>query len=275
MIFFCTFNYNNQDQLTSVDIDGNEVVEYTYVVKHFNGEDYLTNLIETKQYANGDKYTFSYNDEDQLISMKFKDESENRYEYQYDSSARLSVVKDIFNQKIYYYRYDLSSRLTKVTDEDGNVIIYDYDDQGNVVGLMNESGSVVVEYIYDAWGNIISQSSTVTGLDEINPYRYRGYRYDVDTGLYYLQSRYYDPNIGRFINLYVYSFNNPIMYINPSGHDVLSILLTAIIIGAIAGGFYGGVTAHLEGQNVLHSILIGAAIGAQLELLLNFLLELL
>lgn len=53
--------------------------------------------------------------------------------------------------------------------------------QGNVVGLMNQLGSVVVEYTYDAWRNIINQDSTVTGLDEINPYRYCGYRYDEET----------------------------------------------------------------------------------------------
>ena len=62
----------------------------------------------------------------------------------------------------------------------------------------------MVEYTYDAWGNILKEKSNVTPsyatVKEFNPFRYRGYVYDTDTGLYYLQSRYYDPKTGRFIN---------------------------------------------------------------------------
>ena len=69
--------------------------------------------------------------------------------------------------------------------------------QGDVVMLLDASGNTFAEYSYNAWGNVLNASGS---LAEVNPLRYRGYYYDVETGLYYLQSRYYDPAIGRFIN---------------------------------------------------------------------------
>ena len=113
--------------------------------------------------------------------------------------------------------------------------------QGDVIELRDMSGSVVVKYKYDAWGNIFYQSPGT--LADINPYRYRGYRYDVETGYYYLQSRYYNPQIGRFIsadglvgetgnlltqNMYAYSFNNPVMYSDISGE--FPVLLTKLVV---------------------------------------------
>ena len=90
--------------------------------------------------------------------------------------------------------------------------------------------SVVASYTYDPWGKIISSSGT---LADINPLRYRGYYYDAETGFYYLQSRYYDPEIGRFINadsyastdetgllstnMFAYCENDPVNRSDPSG----------------------------------------------------------
>lgn len=59
----------------------------------------------------------------------------------------------------------------------------------------------MVEYYYDAWGNYAINDTSNMGLGEINPFRYRGYFYDTDMGLYYLKTRYYDPEVGRFINM--------------------------------------------------------------------------
>ena len=71
--------------------------------------------------------------------------------------------------------------------------------QGDIIGIVDETGTVVARYTYDAWGacTVVSGSAPIAN---INPFRYRGYFYDVETGLYYLQSRYYDPTSGRFIN---------------------------------------------------------------------------
>ena len=103
--------------------------------------------------------------------------------------------------------------------------------QGDVVRIVNSSRSVVASYTYDPWGKIISSSGT---LADINPLRYRGYYYDSETGFYYLQSRYYDPEIGRFINvdsyastdivgllstnMFSYCENDPINRSDHSGH---------------------------------------------------------
>ena len=101
--------------------------------------------------------------------------------------------------------------------------------QGDVIRIISKTGETKAEYTYDAWGRIL----TATGdLAAVNPLRYRGYFYDTETGLYYLQSRYYDPTVKRFINadsygstgqgflgynMFAYCLNNPINSSDPSG----------------------------------------------------------
>ena len=105
--------------------------------------------------------------------------------------------------------------------------------QGDVVAILDDAGTAVVTYAYDAWGNILSIGGSMAGtLGLHNPLRYRGYVYDQETGLYYLQSRYYDPAIGRFIsadeflstgqgvlgnNMFSYCCNNPVIRADYSG----------------------------------------------------------
>ena len=106
--------------------------------------------------------------------------------------------------------------------------------------IYNESGQVQARYVYDAWGKVVSildannnQITDTNHIGHINPIRYRGYYYDTETSFYYLQSRYYDPEVGRFINLdpiigqtgnvksynmYAYSFNNPIIFSDETGN---------------------------------------------------------
>ncbi len=109
-----------------------------------------------------------------------------------------------------------------------------YNAQGDVVAIANYSGQVVVEYTYDAWGNPLSCTGSLADtLGKKNPFRYRGYVYDEETGLYYLKSRYYDPRVGRFIcgdsyattgqgllssNIFAYCAGNPVNFCDPNGH---------------------------------------------------------
>ena len=80
--------------------------------------------------------------------------------------------------------------------------------QGDIIAITDQDASIVARYTYDAWGKILSvtdgEGTTISSLSahiaNINPYRYRGYYYDSETELYYLQSRYYDPVTGRFLN---------------------------------------------------------------------------
>ena len=106
--------------------------------------------------------------------------------------------------------------------------------QNDVIGLHDTEGKVVVSYSYDTWGNIVSISGSLKDSVGVkNPYRYRGYRYDEETGLYYLQSRYYNGSWGRFINadavigqpgdilsfnMFAYCGNNPVIMEDPNGY---------------------------------------------------------
>mgnify|MGYP002554069129 CR=1 FL=1 len=101
--------------------------------------------------------------------------------------------------------------------------------QGDVVAIVDKDAQTVAKYSYDAWGVCaISQDSSDCGIATVNPFRYRGYYYDSEIGLYYLQTRYYDPSVGRFVNgdnpvlesaagiirecnIYMYCNNCPIM----------------------------------------------------------------
>ncbi len=113
---------------------------------------------------------------------------------------------------------------------------YAKDILGNIIGIINKNGVFVVKYKYDPWGAILSSDVLYTADPALalNPFRYKGYVYDEETGWYYLKSRYYDPSIGRFIspdsasqisvksitglNLYAYCGNNPISRVDYSGH---------------------------------------------------------
>ena len=78
---------------------------------------------------------------------------------------------------------------------------YVYNLQGDVVALIDANGTQVVEYSYDAWGNPISKTGSLAAtIGTLNPFRYRGYVYDEETGLYYLKERYYNPEWRRFVN---------------------------------------------------------------------------
>jgi RHS repeat-associated protein len=133
------------------------------------------------------------------------------------------------NNIIAEYTWDNEGNPVSMT-KNGQTYCYHLNGHGDVVALTDNNGNVVAEYEYDAWGNILSQTGS---LASENPYRYAGYRYDEETGLYYLMARYYDANIGRFItrdtfhgfesdplslNQYVYSNNNPVNFTDPSGH---------------------------------------------------------
>ena len=136
---------------------------------------------------------------------------------------------------------------------------------------------MVASYSYDAWGNHTvydeyGDVNTYYGtIGNINPIRYRSYYYDTETGLYYLQSRYYDPQTGRFIsadkteylgenndlmsyNLYVYCSNNPIMFVDPTGMFNWGKLITSVVVGVAVGILIGASTS-----NVALGIVGGAA----------------
>ena len=164
------------------------------------------------------------------------------------------------------FSYDANGQAVSV-NYNGTEYYYLRNGQNDIVGLMDESGVRVVEYIYDAWGKLISTTGTLaTTLGADNPFRYRGYYYDTETGLYYLTTRYYDPEVCRFIsadvymstgqgvlggNMWAYCGNNPVNRYEVDGK------FWNIVVGAVLGTVVGAVTAAINGQNVL----VGAAAG--------------
>ena len=141
------------------------------------------------------------------------------------------------------------------------------DAHGNITEIFNSDGTCRGMYQYDAWGNHtvfdgdgkpLDHSTDSDKIAFINPFRYRGYYYDDETGLYYLNARYYDSETRRFIspdtydyldptsthglNLYLYCANDPVNYYDPTGHFVLSSFLISLGIFTLIGASVGAVS---------------------------------
>ena len=99
-----------------------------------------------------------------------------------------------------HYRYDTNGTLLSM-NLNGTEYYCLYNGQRDVIGLYDANGNVVVEYTYDAWGRLLTTTGSLAStVGAKNPYRYRGYRYDAETGLYALTTRHYNAQLGRFIN---------------------------------------------------------------------------
>ena len=168
-------------------------------------------------------------------------------EFIYDQSG-IAGIK--YNNATYFYRKDA---------------------QGNIAAILDSNGNIVVEYKYDSWGNHavlywnkVDNEEKYSDEDDaafdenyernktlakLNPFRYRGYYYDTETGLYFLKTRYYDPEVGRFItidsisyidpdtinglNLYAYCGNNPVMRVDENGNAWWEWLVRALLVIAV------------------------------------------
>jgi RHS repeat-associated protein len=172
--------------------------------------------------------SFTY-DHNGLRTSKTAGSTVTKYIYHGDKLVHVTVG----STPLHIY-YDAQGR-PAILNYNGTVYIYITNMQGDVLGLRNTSGTEVVRYNYDPWGYLLGTTgSLATTVGKNQPLRYRGYVYDEETGLYYLQSRYYNPEWGRFIsadsvingNLFAYCGNNPINRIDESGHLGWELLLT-------------------------------------------------
>ncbi|QKG85334.1 hypothetical protein GXN76_13190 [Kroppenstedtia pulmonis] len=147
--------------------------------------------------------------------------------FHYDENKNVTHETDQNNQIVASYTYGANDELISMTRGE-TTYYYQTNYRGDVTSLTDSTGAVVATYEYDAFGNLLKETGTVE-----NPYHYAGYRYDDATGLYYLQSRYYNPDTGRFLtrdgfdgysdeplslNKYVYTANNPIMRVDIDGY---------------------------------------------------------
>ena len=133
-----------------------------------------------------------------------------------------------------HFFYDAQNRPAIVV-YNGTAYGYVHNLQGDIIAIVDSAGTKVVEYKYDAWGKPLSETGSMAStLGKWNPFRYRGYVYDEEMGLYYLRSRYYDSTMNRFINadsiladsnLFAYCFGQPINASDPNGHESGSSIL--------------------------------------------------
>ena len=147
------------------------------------------------------------------------------------------ILAQTTNGKTLCFFYDQQGNRVGMADGNNHFYYYIYNVQGDVIALADAStGKLVVTYTYDAWGKVLSvNDTTANSVGTQNPFRYRGYYYDTETSLYYLQSRYYDPEVGRFINadsfvstgqgtvgsnMFAYCGNNPIVCVDPTGEFI-------------------------------------------------------
>lgn len=304
-----TYTYDNsnwQDQLTeynettiTYDANGNPLSYYNGLTFSWNGR-------QLSGYTQGNvTYTYTYDADGMRTSRTERrlNGTEIVTNYLYNGSL---LVSEETNGNITAYIYDPSGlpigfRYHKSSYAAGVWDCYYYvkNVQGDIVEIYNDNGTSVVCYSYDEYGKPTAHNSgNGDEMANINHLMYRGYYYDFRShnntdgfqgglGLYYLGSRYYDANIGRFIspddisylgangdlngfNLYAYCSNNPVMYSDPSGHFVISTLIIGALVGAAVSAAIdvgtqlisnGGDFSEVDWGSVASSSFIGAAIG--------------
>ena len=210
-----TMTWLNGRKLTTLQ-SGNDSISYKYD----------SNGVITSKTVNGVEYTYEYLNGHLMHETR----GEKVFDYCYDANGQLYAVSYKANSSTdavtYYYAHNWRGDITSIYDGDGNM---------------------VAKYEYDVWGNVLTvtdaNNKSITDKNHIanlNPFRYRSYYYDSESGFYYLMSRYYDPVVHRFLNadgyfqsgdgildtnMNAYCRNNPIMYYDPTGEYTLNDLM--------------------------------------------------
>ena len=258
--------------------------------------------------ANAYEFTFDYRGVRNSKKTKDADGHDKTWSFYYDEDGKLwgetkseKVLQGNFgiqlwtNQitKIGFFHLNSGlagftlSRQTGIADAVKADYIYRKNALGDIDGIFDTDMNLIGEYVYDAWGNCTIEAAGADNIEimEINPFRYRGYYWDKELNLYYLQTRYYDPETGRFINadgieyaleqlqqlnglnLYAYCFNNPIMGVDEDGTipkwlawaltglavvAAVAVSIATVGIGVAVGatviGFSVGFTSSVVGQ---------------------------
>ena len=225
--------------LLSQFVKGNQTVQFTY--------DYQNRRYQ-KKINNSLTITYYYHD-NRLIGEKRSNNKEIRYFYDETGIVGFNYYNGLSSTSYHYVKNPFNQ----------------------IIGIVDKMGSFVTRYIYDAWGNhkVLTatgdEDTNMSSVGNINPIRYKGYYYDVETGLYYLLARYYDPSIMQFISpdefqylnqdnisgfhLYAYCNNNPVMLMDEDGHLAISLAMLGLIAGALIGATIGGVITYNKMKN--------------------------
>ena len=250
------YDYTRNETITSAP---KETTTFTYANTGWKDQLVAVNDVELTYDANGNVLTYGDREYEWESGRNLKKitDGENTYSYTYDESGirtskTVNGVTTYYNTKdgviqsqtdgtdTWYFQYDTNGTPLGFI-RNGVQYFYFTNQMGDVLSIADASGDELVEYEYDEWGNTIgiiptdSNSEEQLALANANPLRYRGYYYDNETGYYYLQSRYYDPSICRFINadiaeiaqmskdipvganLFAYCNNDPVNYSDISG----------------------------------------------------------
>ena len=303
------YTYDNNGNILTKSIDG-EVTEYRYKEGTDRLVSFGTESIAYDNMGNPTTYKGMSCTWEKGRQLKSIEDASNRIEYEYDVKG-IRTAKKIYTPKdatepaqTTSYIYENGRLLRQIIESETIDFIYGAEGVmgfkagtakylyrknllGDVTEIYNESGEIVGKYNYSAYGECETEVDT-NGIATKNPIRYRGYYYDEGIGLYYLKSRYYDPEVGRFItiddisyidpetinglNLYAYCGNNPVMNVDPNG-TFFWFFFAAILIGAVIGGTLNGISAYNAGQRgwglfgaIAGGAVMGGAMGGILAL---------
>lgn len=214
--------------------------------------------------------TYSYNSDGQRIGKDITLDDGETYDYDYYYNGDILagyklVITDEEGQAsthIVTFMYDENGEAFGF-NYNGNDYYYVRNAQNDVIFISNSDNTGVVMYQYDAWGNMTACYDTSDDgmLSIVNPYAYRGYFYEIETNTYFLKSRYYNPELCRFIsadsvldnrtvsqtNIFSYCANNPVNFIDTNGHLIMGILLVVAIVGGIV--LLSGCTKNEDNNN--------------------------
>lgn len=216
--YSASYEYDSRGNITSKTVN-DETTSFTYANTGWKDQLVAVNGTELTYDANGNVLTygdkeFTWNTGRHLESIV---DGNNTYSYTYDengirTSKTVNGVTTYYNTRngviisqsdgtnTMYFQYDSKGTPLGFV-YNGIQYFYMTDQMGDVIAITDTTGTIVGNYEYDAWGKVLTAD---TQIAQQNPLRYRGYYYDNETGYCYLQSRYYDPSICRFINSDIY-----------------------------------------------------------------------
>ena len=274
-----TYSYQGDKLMSVVDSSTQEEEEFVYMNNKLTRRGDINLSWEGRLLTQYGSYLFTYNIHG-LRKRKYLDST--HYEnYIYDENKLIRLIgKNGDEEYDFIYHYDENDILIGFESNDKEYF-YERDALGKILSIIDEDGTRIVKYSYDAWGYLKQKSILILGVEaNYNPFIYKGYFYDKETQLYWVSSRYYSPELCRWIspdsieyldpqsinglNLYAYCGNDPINKYDPTGHFGIWALVAITAASMLIGGTAQLVSNAMAGKtgSELWRGVAGAAVGA-------------